>query len=458
MMNVFRVCLWLTVFSLSVHLIAGQSCISESGNEVDWWIIIKVPKDSSSSVERLSRGRAFLYLDSVTAASSSSFAVSSLDLNSTQGALGRTLTQTYRDARLNSQGYVFFNDEEPDGTVSSSLAHSKGVLSYNVNTNKAFYLIHSMPGFANEPNLTSNLTTPFYIDDSACIYGQSFICVSHTLTDTDALFYQIAINNPQVYGNKWPTTTANAFNFSTAMPNSYAFQVAGTRYTATSMNQTYTFASNGEKKQIFTHFAKNPRWNQDLYANFTSIIFQSNLIIETWMRPYSPSFYPPATVYENVNVQTLHIPSEASIKQFRQVVQWTETQDHAKWAMAQAPAKSMVCVGDINKQPSQYKRGGGTMCLSHPNVHQAFQELLVNYDTISPLSDKDKVYPTIPAASINMLQLVNPVNKDQLISVVQATYPDGSSDAASIFHSAAQRIIIQVFLVCASTMMLLYTF
>lgn len=45
-----------------------------------------------------------------------------------------------------------------------------------------------------------------------------------------------------------------------------------------------------------------------------------------------------------------------------------ETQDHSKYALSIAPSRSMVCVGDINKQPSQSNRGGGQICMAHPGT------------------------------------------------------------------------------------------
>ena len=45
-----------------------------------------------------------------------------------------------------------------------------------------------------------------------------------------------------------------------------------------------------------------------------------------------------------------------------------ETQDHSKYALSIAASRSMVCIGDINKQPSQSNRGGGQICMAHPGT------------------------------------------------------------------------------------------
>lgn len=53
------------------------------------------------------------------------------------------------------------------------------------------------------------------------------------------------------------------------------------------------------------------------------------------------------------------------------------SQDHSKWAVSVKPAGDgaggWVCVGDINRNEAEEKRGGGTVCLKDPVVWKAYR-------------------------------------------------------------------------------------
>lgn len=58
---------------------------------------------------------------------------------------------------------------------------------------------------------------------------------------------------------------------------------------------------------------------------------------------------------------------------------WQESQDHSKWAVSDAIGRT-ACIGDINRQTSQRKRGGGTVCYNNANLWKAFDEIVSTYD------------------------------------------------------------------------------
>ena len=53
--------------------------------------------------------------------------------------------------------------------------------------------------------------------------------------------------------------------------------------------------------------------------------------------------------------------------------EWFYTKDHAKWAASVEP--NWVCIGDINRQTSQEKRGGGVICFQDQDVWEQFSKI-----------------------------------------------------------------------------------
>lgn len=48
--------------------------------------------------------------------------------------------------------------------------------------------------------------------------------------------------------------------------------------------------------------------------------------------------------------------------------------DHSKWAIGEE--KDWICIGDINRQEHQKKRGGGTVCFQSHAITQVYREIV----------------------------------------------------------------------------------
>ena len=53
--------------------------------------------------------------------------------------------------------------------------------------------------------------------------------------------------------------------------------------------------------------------------------------------------------------------------------------DQSKFAIAHSADSPYVCVGDVNRQRSHFKRGGGVMCFSNTHVWLQFHQLVQKY-------------------------------------------------------------------------------
>jgi hypothetical protein len=81
--------------------------------------------------------------------------------------------------RLQNIFYAFYNDEHPNGTVSFTRGHTKGVLAFDGNS--GFWLIHSVPHFP--PPVSEGFSYPH----SGRMYGQSALCVQLSASDLNEL-------------------------------------------------------------------------------------------------------------------------------------------------------------------------------------------------------------------------------------------------------------------------------
>jgi hypothetical protein len=135
-----------------------RGCVGLGGREVAWWIQLIYPKKMGSG---------FGYFDSTFAAPS--FVLSSDPADSEAAPLNLTLTQ------INTHGLqtIAWSDEMPNGTTSSTKAHSKAVLAFNTNYTEGFLLGHSIPLYPAFSGFVVNQT----INDGQKIYGQHAICI-----------------------------------------------------------------------------------------------------------------------------------------------------------------------------------------------------------------------------------------------------------------------------------------
>jgi len=341
--------------------VAAQTCLNERGEAVDWFVILKVPKDDHSPIPSIAEGYAYLYGDAVSRGSTF-WTNSSQSLADPSSSVGRTLTQIYDGASDSSNGYVFYNDELPNGPTSDSYGHSKGQLMWS-DAGQGFWLIHSVPKYAESP---SNGQSTYEYPETGVDYGQSMLCITMDIKNIDQAFAQLQLTNPQVYGQQWVSSLASS------MPNADAFLNQGVVNKESASNIVSLLTLGGLS---VLHFAKTEKWGQSIFGDLIGPYYQSGVLTETWQRPYEAPLEPPTVQYAAYSVLTLSAPTYADWDG----VSWKEGDDHSKWAVLTS-GQPIVCIGDINKQVSQYKRSGGMACFSDAAVHQAFTGLITSTD------------------------------------------------------------------------------
>src|SRR5215213_7745962 len=122
------------------------SAMNENGNPVDWWFMYKVSGESKTSDGKKVLGTEYIYFDADAAADAK--AALSPNLVDKTGALPNTLAQIY-EAENPSFGWFCYNDENPiTEQVNGERGHTKGVVAFDLESDTAFWLVHSTPKFS----------------------------------------------------------------------------------------------------------------------------------------------------------------------------------------------------------------------------------------------------------------------------------------------------------------------
>lgn len=123
-------------------------------------------------------------------------------------------------------------------------------------------------------------------------------------------------------------------------------------------------------------FSKTAAFGEDIYSDWLDHAFKSTLYVETWRKgtgnPLNSTC--PAHDYNVNNVQDMKV-GEGGDK-----VTWSYTQDHSKWAISNSQDTGVVCITDLNRVQSQFKRGGGAVCLKCPFCWSVFSNTILDVE------------------------------------------------------------------------------
>eukprot|EP01132_Coremiostelium_polycephalum_P005337 gene5337-6657_t len=338
------------------------TCLDENGKAVDWWVIQKLPTLTGTD-GRFLKGLAYAYADK----NSESLNLTDKWLDDHSNALGYTLNQIYDNRNSDDLMWLMYNDQPPESKVSSDYAHSKGVLAL---TNKTgFWLIHSTPRF---PLVPSDSENTYHFPSNEVRNGQSYLCISFDSKESlDTISRKLFINRPYIYNYKIPT------GFPLKTTDIEKLLMGG--FESLPTGETSELKSRDGLQ--FKVFAKNKEWNQDLYESLLQSSIKQDMIITTWRLgagyTIMPTFCQPKYTWDSVNSLQLKITHDAGV-----MYTWRYTKDHSKWAISldDDNQEHYVCIGDINRMYSQFKRGGGTACFINNKLWQSYFNLVSNAD------------------------------------------------------------------------------
>lgn len=345
-----RVLLYLIIFLQQFPRIRNAvSCIGESGQQVDWFIVYKLPRLEDSTHHYVTQGLGYVYMDSKT----KHFTMPDKPIKSNMSAAGHTLQQIYLAHGL---GYIMYNDEDPaehKSLYGEEWGHTKGDLAFD-NTS-GFWLIHSVPKFP--PFANDSYGYP----ETGERFGQSFICVTFNYSTFNKIGLQLLYNGPQIYDHYLPDDLAIGVpNIQKAIEGKYVYTPPNAHVTKLQSMEGITYTS----------FAKSKYLGSDLYSYLVAPYYDTDLLVETWQngRGKLPSNCSELTVE---NVLDMKLAGDS----------FKETVDHSKWTISKSATQELVCIGDINRMEGQFKRGGGTLCTNNVDIWNEFRAGITSIDS-----------------------------------------------------------------------------
>lgn len=339
------------------------SCYNDKGEAVDWFYLYKLPKEHQREAAAPPAGQAYLLLEK----GSEGWTEGKASVNDTEGALGRTAGQLYAQTTGSEVAYILYNDQRPEGAGGerSHGGHTKGFVL--LDEKQGFWLVHSTPHFP-APRQAGH----FFYPSTGVTNGQNFICVTYPLERFQAIGEQLLINQPTVYDCDVPDSLASVAPALASVckrkpppaPAPHCFP--GVRPPS---NRSVTLTSLGGTD--FISFAKGASFHDDLYHSWVAPTLQSDLLVQFWVRSTGIL---PSDCSHGWKVLDITLLSPGQSFTFK------TSQDHSKWAVSPQAAGAgpnggggWVCVGDINRNQAEEKRGGGTVCVREAAVWKAYR-------------------------------------------------------------------------------------
>lgn len=321
----------IVIISLILAQVFSHTCLNEKGQRVDWFISLRW--------NGYKQPRKYLIMDSS-------------DKNWRWTSEEALIKPLFQNLNANSERVYAWNDQPPIAyEPSTSYAHSKGLITYSAESNEGFFLSHSIPKF---PEINKDTGEINYISNLSSSYGQQVACIAlnSRIVDIQKLLDQISATKPYVYHNTLTPSSGG---------NSLKSAQLRQQITPLELNLggfTYVTKPKSLAVEVYEEFLV-PFWNQK--------IGNSGFYVETWGRPILPSVCQGKPV---INIEFLSYDGETQKR----------TQDHSKWALSLDSGKQLLCVGDLNHQESQDKRGGSFLCLRDQVAYNNFRMLISEHD------------------------------------------------------------------------------
>ncbi|WKX91994.1 hypothetical protein Q1695_010209 [Nippostrongylus brasiliensis] len=359
--------LQLLFFCSVTHIEGWIGCRGLQGEQVDWFVVYKPPTTNRSEAK-------FYYAD----ADHSSFKLSSLSIDNKATAVGATLQPFYEH---NKGHFVFaYSDDSPTKKADSHRGHAKGVVLFD--NDSGFWVIHSVPNF---PPLGT-----YSYPETGMKFGQTILCLTLPTGSLGDVGDHLRYIQATPYFSNLPDHFRLSFPVLLNIVKKKSLSRADTKFTKIAQLNTV-------RGLPLISFAKHKKFGKDLWFDLVAPELGANLAVESWLNGGADDLDSTCTKRTSVyDVTSVTLPD----------VSFNSTRDHSKWAVADEAdgGKSYVCIGDMNRQKSQLRRGGGAVCLQHFGLSITFRDVV---KSVQPcVSKKSRSYSICTSCMLLLLVLL----------------------------------------------------
>lgn len=306
-------------------------------------------------------------------------------INDPESAIMRTLKPAYQENLYDHISSVFYNDD-PDGTEApeeldddedkgdsgeenrrsrknkaSRVAHAKGAILMDEESNTGVWLTHSVPRF---PNVRQHILE---FPASGRLFGQTFMCISFDLRKYGANVVDHLVNmRPLVYDRR---VTSSLLREIPSLENLNLYRNSKFKRTPNPGKLAQTITTKGG--QVLKLYSKAATFQHDLYGGWIDEDLGSDLYVETWRRGSGGVLNSSCPKNEH------HVNNVKDLK-YGDVLTWDYLTDHSKWAITDEQNLATVCIADSNRMNSQFRRGSGAVCIRCPTCWSVFSNTILD--------------------------------------------------------------------------------
>jgi len=337
---------------LVLSLLRGASslaCKDESGKEVDWWWMLKRPIIAG---EDHAIGYKYIYM---TSDMKEDFVNGTKDVTSEDSLLGQPLKGVYDGSVKN---FIMYNDQQPDGSQTSTYGHSKGYMGWDDKT--AFWVQHSIPHFPNYAN------KGYKFQDGERKNGQHAFCMSMSKDNVDEVAAIMKFSRPWVYD--WDTDKSLK-TMEEVIDGDHEKDGSIMKDVKMPWGTVRLFGKTAHDAQNMLHDVIAPALKEDFLS-------------QSWLNGGHPfGSFCPTSGYEAMDITTVALGD----------LLHDTHKDHSKWAVASDEDSNWACGLDNNHVKSQLKRAGLAACLQHPRLAFNLRDAAYEVDDCKGANSKAEV-------------------------------------------------------------------